>query len=98
MGEIDTKGQSKQHLDRHEGHEAAAASAQAAPTSVEPVTPQDSHAAGAAQPTQNELLQKNVSGSTQKGAAEQAKEHAEAQPGGTAGLHATGSETGTSNK
>ena len=98
MGEINTQGTSKQHLDRHEGHEEAAATSQAAPTSVEPVTPQDSQAAGAAQGQQNELLQKNVSGSEQKGAAEKAKEHADAQPGGTAGVHSTGSSTGTSDK
>ena len=71
-----------------EGH---IASAQASPISVEPVAPQDAQAAGAASVEQRKHLQDNVSGSEQKGAAERAQELQQAQPGGTAGLHATGS-------
>ena len=86
---------SQDHLDRHAGHEEAAATAQAAPTSVEPVEPQDTHAAGANASQQHDLLQKNVSGSEQEGAAERAK-RLEEQAGGTAGYHSTGSTTKTS--
>ncbi len=87
--------QSQDHLDRHAGHEEAAATAQASPTSVEPVQPQDPHAAGAASDQQSAVLQKNVSGSEQQGAAERAKQ-LEEQAGGTAGYHSTGSSTKTS--
>ncbi len=88
--------QSQDHLDRHAGHEEAAATAQAAPTSVEPVEPQDTHAAGAASGQQSELLQKNVSGSEQEGAAERAKRLEEQAGGNAAGYHSTGSSTKTS--
>ena len=84
------------HHDRPSGNEQAVASAQAAPTSVEPVAPQDSQAQGAASVEQRNLLQDNVSGSTKKGAAQKAQEHHESQPGGTAGVHSTGSHTGAS--
>jgi ABC-type sugar transport system substrate-binding protein len=89
---------STDRLDRNQGQEAAHDAAQAPPTSVEPVAPQDPHAAGAAAPSQTELLQGNVSGSTQKGAAEQAQQLKEEMPGGTSGLHSTGSWTGTADK
>lgn len=96
MSENKAQPGSEDHLDRNAGHEESAATAQAPPTSVEPVTPQDPHAAGAASGQQNDLLQKNVSGSEQKGAAERAKE-LEDQAGGTAaGYHSTGSSSGTS--
>ena len=96
MSETRPQPGSSDHLDRNEGHEEAAASADAAPTSVEPVEPQDTHAAGANAGEQNKLLQKNVSGSHQKGAAQNAKELAEHEAGGNAGVHSTGSTTGTS--
>ncbi len=95
MSEVHPQAGTEHKLDRHEGHEAAAAGAQAAPTSVEPVQPQDSHAAGAASGTQSDLLQSNVSGSEQKGNAEKAKD-LEEQDGTAAGYHSTGSATGAS--
>jgi hypothetical protein len=95
MSEIHPQPTTQHHLDRHEGHEQAAATAQAAPTSVEPVTPQDTHAAGAATGEQRDLLQKNVSGSDQEGAAERAKKLEDQAGGTTAGYHSTGSSTGT---
>ncbi len=84
-----------QTLERQGHQDEKAASAQAAPTSVEPITPQDTQAAGATKDTQRELLQGNVSGSEQKGAAERAKE-LEDEAGTSAGYHSTGSVTGTS--
>lgn len=81
---------------RSEKHEEHAATSQASPTSVEPIAPHDPQAAGAASDQQKALLQANVSGSRQKGAAEQAADLAKEQPGGTAGVHSTGSYTGTS--
>ncbi len=96
MSEIHPQPGTEHHLDRHPVHEEAAATAQAAPTSVEPVTPQDTHAAGAASHQQSDLLQANVSGSEQKGAAERAKELEDQAGGTTAGYHSTGSSTGTS--
>ncbi len=84
------------HLARHPVHEEAAAAAQAAPTSVEPIEPQDPQAAGAAAGRQRDLLQQNVSGSEQEGAAERAKRLEEQAGGTTAGYHSTGSSTGTS--
>jgi hypothetical protein len=95
MSETHPAPTTEHHLDRQPSHEQAAATAQAAPTSVEPVTPQDPHAAGAATEEQHALLQKNVSGSHQKGAAEQAKDLEDAAGGTTAGYHSTGSSTGT---
>jgi hypothetical protein len=77
-------------------HEEQAATSQASPTSVEPIAPHDPQAAGAASDQQRALLQANVSGSQQKGAVEEAAELAKDQPGGTAGVHSTGSYTGTS--
>ena len=62
---------------------------------MEPVTPQDTHAAGAATASQKDLLQGNVSGSEQKGAAEKASELAD-DAGGSAGYHSTRSFSGTS--
>jgi hypothetical protein len=94
MSEIHPQPGTEHHLDRHQGHEAAAAAEQAAPTSVEPVTPQDTHAAGAASSEQHDLLHSNVSGSEQEGAAEQAKKMEE-QGHTSAGYHSTGSSTGT---
>jgi len=94
MSETQAQHGTQHHLGRPAGQEAASASAQAAPTSVEPVEPQDTHAAGAATGEQHDLLHKNVSGSEQKGAAETAKELEEHQAGGTSGVHSTGSSTG----
>lgn len=96
MSETQPQPGSEDHLDRSGDHEEAAAAAQAAPTSVEPVTPQDTHAAGAATTQQHDLLQKNVSGSEQEGAAERAKRLEDEAGGTTAGYHSTGSSTGTS--
>jgi hypothetical protein len=86
---------------RNPKHEERAAIAQAAPTSVEPIAPQDPQAAGAATARQIALLQQNVSGSEQKGAAEKAHDLAQEsasadEPRATAGVHAAGSYTGTS--
>jgi hypothetical protein len=90
MSEIHPTPTTQHHLDRRPNHEQAAATAQAAPTSVEPVTPQDTQAAGAATTEQRDLLQKNISGSHQEGAVERAKKLED-----TAGYHSTGSSTGT---
>ncbi len=79
----------------HDRNDTEAATDQAAPTSVEPVAPQDPHAQGAATGKQQQALQSNVSGSSHQGAAEVAHSHHRTVPGGTAGVHATGSETGT---
>jgi hypothetical protein len=99
MGEVTEHGSGHEdRTGRDHADEQAVATAQAAPTSVEPVTPQDTHAAGAATATQNQLLQGNVSGSQQKGAAEKASELADEAGSGGAGYHSTGSFTGTSNK
>ncbi len=96
MSDSHTPGGSQHSLDKKPEHENHAASAQASPTSVEPVAPQDTQAAGAAEGEQRGLLHKNVSGSEQKGAAEKASDFAKEQPGGTAGVHSTGSHTGAS--
>ena len=85
-------------LDRKPKHETHAATTQAAPSSVEPVSPQDPQVQGAANAEQNAILHANVSGSKQKGAAEKAHEMEKEMPGGTAGLHSTGSHTGTSHE
>ena len=98
MSEVRPTSASHHKLDRNPGQEAHTSSAQAAPTSVEPVAPQDPQAAGASEPEQRRHLKDNVSGSEQKGASEKASELEEQQPGGTAGLHATGSYTGTSHE
>lgn len=95
MNDVQAK-PSSHHHDRKPEHEQSAASAQASPTSVEPVAPQDPHAQGAASAHQRELLEKNVSGATQKGEAESARDAQGDEPGGHAGLHSTGSYTGTS--
>ena len=95
MSEIRPQDGSKHSLDKTPEHENHDASAQAAPTSVEPVAPQDTQAAGAAAGEQNKLLHSNVSGSEQKGAAEKASDLADTMPGGTqAGYHSTGSYAG----
>ena len=95
MSEIRPGDGSQHTLDKQPVHENHTASAQAAPTSVEPVAPQDAQAAGAAKDEQHKLLHANVSGSEQKGAAEKANDLAEAMPGGTqAGYHSTGSYAG----
>lgn len=98
MSEVRPTNASQQKLDQGPEQENHTASAQSAPTSVEPVAPQDSQAAGAAQGEQQSLLHSNVSGSEQKGAAENAEDMAKQQPGGSAGVHSTGSYTGTSNE
>ena len=96
MSETHPQPGTQDHLERHTGHEEAAATAQAPSTSVEPVEPQDPQAAGANAAQQNEQLQKNVSGSEQEGAAERAKRLEEQAGGTTAGYHSTGSSTKTS--
>ena len=95
MSEIHPHESSQHSLDKAPTEENHTASAQAAPTSVEPVAPQDTQAAGAAQGEQAKLLHGNVSGSEQKGAAEKASDLAGEMPGGTAGVHSTGSHTGS---
>jgi hypothetical protein len=95
MSEIRPKAGTEHHLDRHEDQAETSATAQASPTSVEAVAPQDAQAAGAATGQQHDLLHKNVSGSEQEGAAEKAKKLHEEQPGGTAGIHSTGSSSGS---
>jgi hypothetical protein len=94
MSEVQPTRASHHTLDQSPTQEEHTSSAQASPTSVEPVTPQDAQAAGASASEQRRHLQDNVSGSQQKGAAERAHELHEEQPGGTAGLHATGSRAG----
>ncbi len=95
MSEIKAGENSEHSLDKQPEQENHTASAQAAPTSVEPVAPQDTQAAGAAAAEQNALLHSNVSGSEQKGNAERANELAETMPGGAqAGYHSTGSYAG----
>lgn len=95
MSDSKTPEGSQHSLDKKPVEENHTASAQAAPTSVEPVAPQDAQAAGAASGEQHALLHANVSGSEQKGAAEKANELAEEMPGGTqAGYHSTGSYAG----
>ncbi len=95
MSEIHPHDSSQHSLDKKPVHENHTSSAQAAPTSVEPVAPQDTQAAGASKGEQEKLLHGNVSGSEQKGAAEKASDMAGEQPGGTAGVHSTGSHTGS---
>ncbi len=96
MSEIRPHENSQHSLDKKPEHENHDASAQAAPTSVEPVAPQNTQAAGAATGEQRGLLHGNVSGSEQKGNAERAKDMADEMPGGSAGYHSTGSFTGSS--
>ena len=97
MGEVTDHTSGHEHrLDRSHADEKQVAGAQAAPTSVEPVTPQDAHAAGAAGQTQVDLLKGNVSGSEQEGAAERASKLADEAGSGGAGYHSTGSFTGSS--
>ncbi|RRA48409.1 hypothetical protein [Acidipila sp. EB88] len=95
MSEIKPQAGTQHSLDKTPEHENHAASAQAAPTSVEPVAPQNTQAAGASEGEQRALLHGNVSGSEQKGNAEKANDLAESMPGGTqAGYHSTGSYAG----
>ena len=96
MSDGHPQGASQHSLDKKPEHENHTASAQAAPTSVEPVAPQDAQVAGAAENEQRGLLHGNVSGSEQKGAAEKASDFEKEQPGGTAGVHSTGSHTDAS--
>ena len=96
MSEIHPQGATGHTLDKTPEHENHTASAQAAPTSVEPVAPQNTQAAGAATGEQHGLLSGNVSGSEQEGAAEKASRLADEQPGGHAGYHSTGSFTESS--
>ncbi len=96
MSEIHPHSSSEHSLDKSPEHENHTASAQASPTSVEPVAPQNTQAAGASTGEQHALLHTNVSGSEQKGNAEKAKDLQEEMPGGTAGYHSTGSFTGSS--
>ena len=95
MSETHPENATRNSLDKTPADENNTAAAQAAPTSVEPVAPQNTEAAGAATGEQHALLSANVSGSEQEGAAEKASRLAE-MPGGHAGYHSTGSVTGTS--
>jgi len=96
MSEIHPQAGSHHSLDNEAVDEQTAATAQAAPTSVEPVAPQNTQVAGAANAEQYKQLHSNVSGSEQKGNAEKAKDLADEMPGGSAGYHSSGSYTGTS--
>ncbi len=96
MSEIHPQEGSHHSLDQQPENEQATATAQAAPTSVEPVAPQNTQSAGAANAEQHKQLHSNVSGSEQKGNAEQANELEKEMPGGTSGYRSTGSFTGTS--
>ncbi len=96
MSETHEKSGSTHSLDLSPDHENHQASAQAPPTSVEPVAPQDAQAAGAATGEQNALLHANVSGSEQEGAHEKANRLADENAGGNPGYHSTGSFTGSS--
>ncbi len=96
MSEIHSQEGSHNSIDKGAVDEQAAATAQAAPTSVEPVAPQNTQVAGAANAEQHKQLHSNVSGSEQKGNAEKAQDMAEEMPGGSAGYHSTGSFTGSS--
>ena len=89
---------SEHSLDKSPEEDNHTASAQAPPTSVEPVAPQNAQAQGASEGERHKLLHENVSGSQQKGAAEKADDYAKEQPGGTAGIHSTGSHSGTADK
>ena len=83
-------------LDKTPEQENHTASAQSGPTSVEPVAPQNTQAAGAATGEQHARLGENVSGSEQEGNAERASRLANEMPGGHAGYNSTGSYSGTS--
>ncbi len=96
MSEIHPQEGSHHSMDKGDANEQATATSQAAPTSVEPVAPQNTQAAGAATAEQHKQLHSNVSGSEQKGNAEKAQDLAEEMPGGSAGYHSTGSFTGSS--
>ncbi len=96
MSEVHPQSGTRQTLDRQQVDELAKATAQAPPTSVEPVAPQDPQVQGAATGEQHALLEKNVSGSEQKGAAEIARDLQDEMPGGNPGYHSTGSFTGAS--
>ncbi len=96
MSEIKPQAGSGHSLDKTPEHENHTDSAQAAPTSVEPVAPQNPQAAGANQGEQDKLLHSNVSGSEQEGNAEKASKLADEMPGGHAGYHSTGSFTESS--
>ena len=96
MTEKHSQSGTQHSLDREPHQEKHAATTQAPPSSVEAVAPQDPQAQGAASAEQNTMLHANVSGSKQKGAAEVADDLQKEQPGGTAGVHSTGSHTGTS--
>ena len=96
MAEMHEQPASSHSLDLHDGHENHQSSAQAPPTSVEPVAPQNAQAAGASTEEQHALLQDNVSGSEQEGAHEKANRLANENAGGNPGYHSTGSFTGAS--
>ncbi len=82
-------------LDISPADEQGQASAQAPPTSVEPVAPQNAQAQGAATGEQHARLSENVSGSEQEGWPEKANRLANEMPGGNPGYHSTGSHTGS---
>ena len=96
MSAIHPQGGTGHSLDKTPEHENEIATAQASPTSVEPVAPQNTPAAGAAPGEQHALLSANVSGSEQEGAHEKAARLANEMPGGHAGYNSTGSFTKTS--
>ncbi len=95
MSEIHPQDGTGHSLDKTPEHENHTDSAQAPPTSVEPVAPQNSQAAGASEGEMHALLHTNVSGSEQKGNAEKAADLEKEMPGGTAGYRSTGSYTGS---
>ncbi len=96
MSEIHPQGGTSHSLDITPVQENETATTQAAPTSVEPVAPQNTQAAGAATGEQHARLSENVSGAEQEGNAERASRLANEMPGGHAGYNSTGSYSGTS--
>lgn len=95
MSEHREQSGSDHSLDLHPSHETEQATVQASPASVEPVAPQDTHAAGAATGHQHSILSDNVSGSEQEGWSEKANRLANEELGGNPGYHSTGSHTGS---
>lgn len=96
MSEVHPGPGTQETIRKQQRDEQSAAIQQAPPTSVEPVAPQDPQAQGAATGEQHAVLEKNVSGSEQTGAAEKARKLQDEMPGGNPGYHSTGSFTGTS--
>ena len=82
-------------LDKSPADEQEQAVKQAEPTSIEPVTPQNTQVAGAATDEQHALLSDNVSGSGKEGWHEKANRLAEDSLDGNPGYKSTGSYTGS---